>query len=276
MSVMKQNQNQAAAAAAARDLKQRVLTCLHKLSDRDTHKSAASELENIVKVLTSDTLPSFLSSITATDSTDKSAVRKQCLNLISLLAVHHGNALSPYLSKLLSAVIRRLRDSDTSIRAACVSVTAAIATHVTKPSFSTVAKPFLEALFTEQEPNSQIGTAMCLSAVIEAVAEPDSAMLRKLMGRFEKLVKCESFKAKAAVLGLIGSVIEVGGAASGSGNAVKNLATCLMEFLSSEDWAARKAAAEGLMKLALVEKESLREIKSACLKTFEAKRFDKV
>ncbi|CAI9112485.1 OLC1v1012942C1 [Oldenlandia corymbosa var. corymbosa] len=273
MSVTKQNQNQA---AAARELKQKVLLCLHKLSDRDTHKAAAVELESIAKDLTPDTLPSYISSITATDSADKSTVRKQCLNLITILAVQHGNSLSPYISKLLSAVLRRLRDSDTSIRAACASAASAIAAHVTKPSFSTLTKPFIEALFTEQEQNSQIGTALCLSAVIEAVPEPDLAMLRKLLGRFEKLVKCDSFKAKAGVLGLIGSVIEVGAVGSANGNAARNLVTCLMELLSSEDWAARKGAAESLMKLALVEKESLRELKFGCLKTFEAKRFDKV
>lgn len=62
----------------------------------------------------------------------------------------------------------------------------------------------------------------------------------------------------------------------GGKNAVRNLLSCLVEFLSSEDWAARKAAAEALMKIATVEKESLSEFKASCLKTFEAKRFDKV
>lgn len=272
MSVQKQNQS---SAAAARDLKQRVLACVHKLSDRDTHAAAALELENIAKSLSADSLPSFLSSITATDSSDKSAVRKQCLSLISVLALHHGNALSPYLSKLLNAILRRLRDQDSAIRTACVSAAAAIATNVTKPSFSSMSKPFLEALFTEQELNSQIGTAMCLSAITEAAPEPDVLLLRKMMARFEKLVKCDAFKAKAAVLILIGSVVEVG-AVSGSRQILGNLMPCLVDFLSSEDWAARKAAAEALMKLAVVEKEALPEFKAATLKTFEAKRFDKV
>lgn len=273
MSLQKKNQN--SAAAAARDLKQRALTCLHKLSDRDTHTAAALELENIARSLSADTIPSFISAITATDSTDKSSVRKQCLNLISHLAIHHGNALTPYLFKLLSAILRRLRDQDSAIRSACVMAATAIATNVTKPSFSSMSKPFLEALFTETELNSQIGTAMCLSAITESAPDPDLLLLRKMMGRFEKLVKCDVFKAKAAVLALIGSVVEVG-AVAGSMQILGNLMPCLMDFLSSEDWAARKAASESLIKLAVVEKEALTDFKAASLKTFEAKRFDKV
>lgn len=116
---------------------------------------------------------------------------------------------------------------------------------------------------------------MCLSAVLQSVPQPpDALLLRKLLLRLEKLVKCEGFRAKAAVLGFMGIVIESGGAPAGM--ALSNLLTCLVEFLGSEDWAARKAAAEALLKLALAEREALPEFKAASLKTFEAKRFDKV
>ncbi|KAK6148464.1 hypothetical protein DH2020_019376 [Rehmannia glutinosa] len=196
--------------AQARELKHRVLTCLHKLSDRDTHTAAASELESIAKTLPADALPSFLSSISATDSSDKSP-------------------------------------------------------------------PFLESLFIEQDSNTQNGVALCLAAIIEGSRNPDVGSLRKLLPKLEKLSKCESFKAKAAILALMGSVVGVKGVLCGGGkNVIKNLVTCLMEFLSSEDWAARKATAEAFIKLAAVEKDALWEHKASCLKIFEAKRFDKV
>ncbi|XP_031106482.1 TORTIFOLIA1-like protein 4 [Ipomoea triloba] len=264
----KQNQNQ------ARDLKHRVLTCLHKLSDRDTHSAAAIELEAIAKALSTETIPPFLSSIAATDSSDKSPVRKECLRLISILSESHGNLLSPYLSKLLGAVIRRLRDHDSAVRSACVTASASISLHLTKSPFSSIMKPFLEALFTEQEMNSQIGAALCLAAVIEAAPDPDVVSLRKQIPRFEKLLKSESFKAKAALLTLIGSVIAVG--AASNQQVVRNLVPRLVEFVSSEDWAARKASAEALLRLGVAERETLSEFKASCLKTFEAKRFDKV
>lgn len=57
--------------------------------------------------------------------------------------------------------------------------------------------------------------------------------------------------------------------------AIKNLVACLMEFLNSDDWIARKAAAEALTKVTRVEKNTLSEEKDSCLKSFEAKEFVK-
>ncbi|KAI3464026.1 hypothetical protein Pfo_020689 [Paulownia fortunei] len=263
--------------AKARDLKHRVLTCLHKLSDRDTHSAAASELESIAKTLSADALPPFLSSISATDTSDKSPVRRQCVRLISVLCEHHGNSLSPHLSKLLSAVVRRLRDPDSSVRSSCVAASLSLSSHLTSPPFTSITKPFLESLIIEQDSKAQNGAALCLAAIIEGSSNPDAGSLRRLLPRLEKLAKCESFKAKAALLALMGSVVGVKGVlTSGGKNVVRNLVMCLMEFLSSEDWAARKAAAEALMKIAAVERDTLSEYKVSCLKTFEAKRFDKV
>ncbi|CAA2934328.1 microtubule-associated TORTIFOLIA1-like [Olea europaea subsp. europaea] len=218
--------------AQARDLKHRVLTCLHKLSDRDTHSAAASELESIARSLSTDTLPPFLSSISATDSSDKSPVRRQCLRLISVLSEHHGNSLSPYLSKLLTAIVRRLRDPDSSVRSACVSASLSLSSHVTAPSFASITKPFLESLFREQDSNTQTGAALCLVSLIEGSQNPDSGSLKRLLPRFEKLAKCESFKAKAALLTLMGSVVELNGVLSSSGkNLIKNLVMCFVEFV---------------------------------------------
>ncbi|PIN22646.1 hypothetical protein CDL12_04630 [Handroanthus impetiginosus] len=263
--------------AKTRELKHRVLTCLHKLADRDTHSAAASELESIAKTLSAEALPPFLSSIAATDSSDRSPVRRQCVRLISVLSEHHGNSLAPYLSKLLSAVVRRLRDPDSSVRSACVAASLSLSSHLTSPPFTSVSKPFLESLFIEQDSNSQNGAALCLAAIIEGSGNPDAGSLRRLLPRLEKLAKCESFKAKAALLALMGSVAGVKGVLSNGGkNVIRNLVMCLMEFLSSEDWAARKAAAEALIKVTAVAKDSLSEYKLQCLKTFEAKKFDKV
>ncbi|KAL1566249.1 TORTIFOLIA1-like protein 3 [Salvia divinorum] len=262
--------------AQARELKHRVLTCLHKLSDRDTHAAAAAELESIARSLPGDALPSFISSISSTDSSDRSPVRRHCIRLVSVLAASHGDALSPHLSRILSSVSRRLRDPDSSVRAACVAASLSLASHLTSPPFTSVAKPFLESLFSEQDAGAQNGAALCLAAVIEGSPHPDAGSLRKLLPRLEKLAKCEGFKAKGAILALVGSIVEVEGVLIGGG--VRNLIKCLVEFLSSEDWAARKAAAEALMKMAAVEsqRDALSEFKASCLKTFEAKRFDKV
>ncbi|KAM1681897.1 hypothetical protein FF1_039011 [Malus domestica] len=259
----------------AQNLKHRVFTCLNKLSDRDTHSLAASELESIARTLEPTSVPVFLSCIQSTDASDKSPVRRQCVHLVTVLSETHGDSLSPYLSKMLTSITKRLRDPDSAVRSACQNAVASLSCHVTKPSsFGSFLKPLTDALFTEQDPNSQIGLALCLASGIDAAPDPEPAKLARLLPRLEKLIKCDGYKAKPAVLTLIGSVIASGGA-TGHG-VLRSLVPCLVAFLSSEDWAARKAAAEALAKLAVVERDTLSEFKAGSLRTFENRKFDKV
>ncbi|XP_065860939.1 TORTIFOLIA1-like protein 4 [Euphorbia lathyris] len=256
------------------DLRHRVITCLNKLSDRDTFPLATTELESIARALTHDSFSPFLNCIYNTDSSSKSPVRKQCVYLLTLLSNSHGNSLSPFVSKMISTLTRRLRDPDSAVRSACVEATTAMSSQITKPPFSTLSKPLIELLTLDQDFNAQIGAALCLAAAIEAAPEPEVDQLRKVLPRLGKLMKCEGFKAKAGLLSVIGSIVGAGGASSKV--ALDWLVPFLVEFLSHEDWAARKAAAEALGKVALVEKELAKEHKSACLSSLESRRFDKV
>ncbi|KAK6922106.1 hypothetical protein RJ641_012613 [Dillenia turbinata] len=256
------------------DLKNRVNTCLNKLSDRDTLTVASTELELIAKSLSNDSLSPFLNCISTTDSSEKSPVRKQCVRLLSTLSLSHGNSLSPHLSKMLSSVLRRLRDSDSSVRVACVEAVSTMASQITKPPFSAFLKPFSDAILLEQDYNAQIGASLCLSSAIRASPSPQPEQLTKLLPKLSKLLKSDSFKAKFALLTLIGSVIGVGGASNR--NAVANLVQCLIEFLSNDDWTARKASAEAIEKIAITERVLASEFKQKILGSLESRRFDKV
>ncbi|KAL5759677.1 hypothetical protein ACOSQ2_018515 [Xanthoceras sorbifolium] len=256
------------------DLKYRVITCLNKLADRDTLSQATTELESIAKTLTQDSFSSFLNCLQNTDSSSKSPVRKQCVNLLTLLSHSHGNCLSPHLSKMISTVVQRLRDPDSSVRSACIVATTAMSSNISKPSFSVLSKPLVDLILVEQDANSQIGGAMCLSAAIEAAPDPEAEQLRKLLPRLGKMVRSEGFKAKAAVLGVIGSVVGVGGAKSKG--VMDWVVPCVLDFLSSDDWATRKAAAEVLAKVALAENDFAAQYKQMCLAALENRRFDKV
>ncbi|GAB2223762.1 hypothetical protein Drorol1_Dr00004502 [Drosera rotundifolia] len=261
-------------AASSHALRHRILTSLTRLSDRDTHAIAAADLESIIPTLTTTTLPLFISSLSSSTSvSDKSSVRSTSLRLLSRLAASTHLNLSPHLPKLVSAVVRRLRDSDSAVRAACVDAVASFAGNV-PGSFTAILRTLGEALVTEQDAAAQGSAAMCVAAAIEAADEEevDLAMVRRMMmGKWMKLLKCEGFRAKSAVVGLIGSAVRVFG--------VWDAATVnvLTEFLRSEDWMGRKAAAEALTEVARVgEVEMLVELKGKCLKVFEARRFDKV
>ncbi|TKY73446.1 Microtubule-associated protein TORTIFOLIA1 [Spatholobus suberectus] len=258
----------------SQSVKQRVLTCLTKLSDRDTQTAGAAELESIARTLDPHSVPVFLSCIHSADASDKTPVRKQCVRLVATLSHAHGDALSPFVAKILANLVRRLRDPDSSVRAACADSVAALSARVTRQPFSAFLKPLAEALFTEQEPHSQAGAALCLASAIGGAPDPDPARLARLLPRLEKLLKSKVFRAKPALLALAGSVVEAGGASSRG--ALRNLVPCLVEALNSEDWATRKGAAEALKKLAIVERDLLPEFKAGCLKVFEDRRFDKV
>ncbi|KAF6150104.1 hypothetical protein GIB67_035714 [Kingdonia uniflora] len=259
---------------STRDLKQRVIICLNKLSDRDTYTLATTELEQIARSLSHDSFSPFLTCIYNTDPTQKSSVRKQCARLLGFLSKTHGDSLSPHLSKMLSYIVKRLRDSDSAVRSACIEAVAAMSAQITKPPFSVFLKPLSDAILLEQDLNSQIGSALCLASAIVASADPEPAQLSRLLPRLLKLLRSESFKAKPALLSLIGSIVESSVVLSES--LLENLVNCMMEFLSSEDWATRKGASEALEKLALAKRNVLLEFKSACLISFEARKFDKV
>ncbi|CAE5973483.1 unnamed protein product [Arabidopsis arenosa] len=81
-----------------------------------------------------------------------------------------------------------------------------------KKPFASVAKPLIEALIQEGDSNLQIGAALCLAASVEAATDPESEQLRKSLPKIGKLLKSDGFKAKAALLSDVGSIITAGGA----------------------------------------------------------------
>ncbi|XP_076907243.1 TORTIFOLIA1-like protein 5 [Bidens hawaiensis] len=276
MSLSKRVSLQPPSGHVAHDLKHRVITCLNKLSDRDTLAVASLELESIAVTLNHESFAPFISYLSATTSSDKSPVRKQCVRILGFLSETHGNTLSPHITKMLSTVVRRLRDSDSAVRSACIAAVTSIASEITNPSFSTISKPLIDAVMTEQDHNAQVGSGLCLSAAIEAAPDPEPAQLQKLLPRVLKLIKSDGFKAKPALLNVIGSIVGAGGGNAFNRSSLGLVVNCLVEFLSSEDWAARKAAVEALGRLAVAEKVRLSPFRAAGLASLENRRFDKV
>ncbi|KAL5078781.1 hypothetical protein RYX36_007202 [Vicia faba] len=107
--------------------------------------------------------------------------------------------MSPFISKMIATVLRRLRDLDSVVRSACVDAVAEMSSRITRPSF-TVAflRPFMDALTLEQDVNVQIGASLCLAAAIDAAPVPDVESLRRItLPRLGKLLKTDSCKAIA-------------------------------------------------------------------------------
>uniref|UniRef100_A0A7N0ULI2 TORTIFOLIA1/SINE1-2 N-terminal domain-containing protein n=1 Tax=Kalanchoe fedtschenkoi TaxID=63787 RepID=A0A7N0ULI2_KALFE len=261
---------------STRELKARVISCLNRLSDRDTLTAATNELEAIARGLSrQDSFTTFLSCIHTTDSGEKSLVRRQCVRVLGLLAEAHGDDLAPHLAKMVATVVRRLKDSDSAVRLACVEAVGVMASRITKPGFAVAfLKSFMDVVSVEQDYNSQIGAAMCLTAAIEAAPDPEPAQLSKAVPKLLKLAKSECFKAKPALISLMGSILGAGGCSNHG--VLDSVVSCALEFLSSEDWAARKSAVEVLERLVVTDREIALEYSKSCVATLESRKFDKV
>uniref|UniRef100_A0A1D1YZH6 Microtubule-associated protein TORTIFOLIA1 n=1 Tax=Anthurium amnicola TaxID=1678845 RepID=A0A1D1YZH6_9ARAE len=286
------------ATGSGKDVKQRVNMYMNKLSDRDTEAMAASELESMARALPSGSLPSFLSAISDTRPSDKTPLRRHCLRLLSLLSrTQPPQSISPFLPRMVSAVLRRIRDPDSSVRSACVDAVRDMcrSSHcrgggggggACSVFVSVFLKPLSESLLLEQDHNAQTGSAMCLAAAVDevsAAADGDRGArghdlaqhLHRLVPRLVKLAKSNGFKAKPALVSLLGSIVAAGGASTPALMGI--LVPCLADFLASEDWAARKAAAEALTRVAaLPDRRLLAGFKSSYFSSFHARRFDKV
>ena len=162
-------------------------------------------------------------------------------------------------SRLLAAALCRVPDPDSFVRVALIRA-AALAL-------------LADAVLHKPDQCAQLAAALTAAAAVEASEPTDdlAAYLRGLLPRLYKLLRSAAFKAKPALISLIGAA----SAASGGG-AASAAVPCLRDALTADDWAARKAAAEALALLALEHGDDLVSHKSSCITVFEAKRFDKV
>ena len=253
-------------------MKQRVNRSLLRLTDRDTEAMAANELDAIARGLDADELPAFLAAVSDTRSSDKTPLRRHSLRLLALLvSAHPRDAVAPLVPRLVAAALRRVRDPDSSVRAALVD--AARAAGAAAPSAPDALGPLADAVLHEQDQCAQLGAALAAAAAVEASAPTDdlAAYLLPLLPRLLKLLRSAAFKAKPALISLIGAA-----SAASDGEAAATAVPCLRDALAGDDWAARKAAAEALALLALEHGDDLAAHKPSCIAVFEAKRFDKV
>ena len=196
------------------ELKHRVVLALNKLADRDTYQIGVDELEKMVECLTPEGVAPFLSCILDTDSELKSAVRKECIRMMGMLASFHGGIIGPHLGKMMASIVKRLKDSDSVVKDACVETVGMLASKLSNGEgesdavFVTLVKPLFEAL-GEQNKQVQSGSALCLARIIDNTNDPPISILQRMLTRIIKLLKNPHFMAKPAVIELNRSIIQV-------------------------------------------------------------------
>ncbi|KAJ1291134.1 hypothetical protein BS78_02G295300 [Paspalum vaginatum] len=275
--------------AAMAELKSRVLASLAKLSDRDTHHIAVEDLDRIIRAPPSpDAVPMLLNALASDSPGLASPARRESLRLLATLCASHPDAAAPHLHKALAHLARRLKDpaSDTSVRDACRDAAGQLAAVYLGPlAASGVAEAgnatvtlFVKPLFEvmgEQSKAVQGGAAACLAKTVEGAGPGPGVigMFGKLGPRICKLLGGQGVQAKAALLGVMASLAQVGAI---SPQNMQQTLQSIRDCLENSDWATRKAAADTLCVLATHSGHLIGDGAAPTIAALEACRFDKV
>nr|GEX08302.1 microtubule-associated protein TORTIFOLIA1-like [Tanacetum cinerariifolium] len=270
------------------ELKQRIITSLSKLSDRDTHQIAVEDLEKIIQNLNNpeQTITMLLNSLyDATNDQNKPILKKESIRLIYLVCASHPDLTATHLTKIISHIVKRLKDSDSGVKDSCREAIGNLSSLYFKglvgneeinvgSVVNLFTKPLFESL-NDQNKGVQSGAAMCLAKMVEMAADnPPVSAFQKMCGRICKYLNNPSFLAKAALLQVVSSLSQVGAISpQGLEPLLQSLHDCLN---NTTDWATRKAAADALNALALHSSNLITGKTTPTITALEACRFDKI
>ncbi|KAK4344518.1 hypothetical protein RND71_034694 [Anisodus tanguticus] len=261
------------------ELKQRILTSLSKLSDRDTHQIAVEDLEKIIQILSNDGVSMLLNCLYDATNDVKPTFKKETLRLLPTVCASHIDSASTHLTKIIANIVKRLKDSDSGVRDACRDAIGSLSGLYLKgegESSGGVAlfvKPLFEAM-NENSKTVQSGAALCMAKMVECASDPKPILaFQKLCPRICKYLNNPNFMAKASLLPVVSSLSQVGAIAPQN---LEPLLQNIHECLGNTDWATRKAAADALSALALNSSNLVAGGATSTLTVLEASRFDKI
>ncbi|XP_022937095.1 microtubule-associated protein TORTIFOLIA1-like [Cucurbita moschata] len=266
------------------ELKQRILTAISKLSDRDTHQIAIDDMEKIIQSISPEAIPMLLNCLYDSSADPKPSVKKDSLRLLTLVCASHSDSTSTHLTKIIAHIIRRVKDADSGVKDSCRDAIGALSAQYLKGDSSggdngglgSVVALFVKPLFEamgEQNKGVQSGAALCMAKMVECAASPPIMAFQKLCPRICKLLNNPNFLAKASLLTVVSNLSQVGAIGQQS---LEHLLPSIHELLGSTDWATRKAAADALSALALHSSNFITDGGASTLAVLEACRFDKI
>ncbi|CAA7048434.1 unnamed protein product [Microthlaspi erraticum] len=264
------------------ELKQRILTSLSRIGDRDTYQIAVDDLEKVVVSVSDspETLPVLLHCLFDSFADPKAPVKRESIRLLSFLCLTYSDLTSSQLAKIISHIVKRLKDADNGVRDACRdaigSLSAQFLSETEEGNGSSLvglfAKPLFEAM-AEQNKSLQSGAAICMGKMVDSPTEPPVAAFQKLCPRISKLLNSPNYITKGSLLPVVGSLSQVGAIAPQS---LDSLLNSIHECLGCADWITRKAAADVLISLAVHSSSLVSDKTDSTLTALEACRFDKI
>ncbi|EYU33624.1 hypothetical protein MIMGU_mgv1a0013282mg, partial [Erythranthe guttata] len=195
------------------ELKQRILTSLSKLADRDTHQIAVEDLEKIIQSLSNDGVSMLLNCLYDAVSDPKPSLKKEGVRLLSSLCTAHTDPAATHLTKIIAHIVRRLKDSDSLVRDACRDAIGSLAGLYLKGGsggdgvVSLFVKPLFEVM-SENNKAAQGGAALCLAKMVECASDPPLVTFQKLCTRVCKVLNSPNFMAKASLLQVVSSLAQ--------------------------------------------------------------------
>lgn len=201
------------------ELNQRILTSLSRLGDRDTYQIAVDDLEKVV-VSVSDSpeiLPVLLHCLFDSFSDPKAPVKRESIRLLSFLCLSYSDLTSSQLAKIISHIVKRLKDADNGVRDACRDAIGSLSAQFLKEEngngvgsslVGLFAKPLFEAM-AEQNKSLQSGAAICMGKMVDSATEPPVVAFQKLCPRISKLLNSPNYITKASLLPVVGSLSQV-------------------------------------------------------------------
>lgn len=224
-------------------------------------------------------------------SDPKPSIKNESLRLLSFVCSSHHHSAAPHLTKIISHIVRRLKDTDSASRDACRDSIGGIAALYLRGEnngsgsggslVGLFVKPLFEAM-GEQNKGVQAGAAVCMAKIVESTAAVSDGgdvgvvpvgAFQKMCPRICKLINNPNFLAKAAILPVVAALSQAGAIAPQS---LENLLSSIHDCLSSSDWATRKAAAEALSSLALHSSSLITDKTASTVALLEACRCDKI
>ncbi|KAG7594787.1 Armadillo-type fold [Arabidopsis thaliana x Arabidopsis arenosa] len=268
------------------ELKQRILTSLSRLGDRDTYQIAVDDLEKIVLSVSDspEILPVLLHCLFDSFSDPKAPVKRESIRLLSFLCLSYSDLSFSQLAKIISHIVKRLKDADNGVRDACRDAIGSLSAQFLKEKevengnyvgsslVGLFAKPLFEAM-AEQNKSLQSGAAICMGKMIDSATEPPVAAFQKLCPRISKLLNSPNYITKGSLLPVVGSLSQVGAIAPQS---LESLLHSIHECLGCTNWVTRKAAADVLISLAVHSSSLVADKTDSTLTALEACRFDKI
>ncbi|KAF2557980.1 hypothetical protein F2Q68_00015996 [Brassica cretica] len=261
--------------------KQRILTSLSRIGDRDTYQIAVDDLEKVVLSVSDspETLPVLLHCLFDSSADPKPPVKRESTRLLSFLCLTYSDLTSSQLAKIISHIVKRLKDADNGVRDACRDAIGSLSEKFLAEGdgggasmVGLFAKPLFEAM-AEQNKSLQSGAAICMGKMVDSATEPPVAAFQKLCPRISKLLNSPNYLTKASLLPVVGSLSQVGAIAPQS---LESLLHSIHECLRCTDWVTRKAASDVLIALAVHSTSLVADKADSTLTALEACRFDKI